>query len=272
MKRGAKAGLLLSMGVAAVVSGAVVGLEAQQAGDVLVGGGTLIVQGEPRRVLDVLLSKMNGRLVVEAIGDPGMFQAADTIDVSGLYVHTAHGLSAREPFRVGGYAMYVVRTGPSQGHSARMLISPSGKQRLELSANYPEGPVHEAVGCYSVERGPWDPPATQPVQERLSVPEGVHLHWQYLLHLGREQSLAATDADGEVPASANYFGWAPAGGDSIHIDVGDGGVMVSFRLVRDGDGYAGMVLHRSHVVDGSPVPQASTRLVPTSCTVPKDRS
>jgi hypothetical protein len=265
MKRRPNAGLLVGMTLAAATSGAEVGPEAQPPGDVLVAGGTVIVQGEPPAAVDILLSRTDRGLFVEAMVDPGSVQAPDTIDVSGLYVHTASGLSARDPFQVGAHAMYVVRTGPSQGDAARMLISASEVRRLESSANYPEGPVHEAAGCYSVERGSWDPLPDERALERVPVPESVHLHWQYMLHLGREQSLAATDGDGAVPVHANHFGWAPAGGDSIRIDLGDGQRGVRFRLLRDGNGYTGTVAHLSHFVDGSPVPQAATRLEPTPC-------
>jgi len=265
MNSTAKVRVLINMGLAAVIAGAPVSLEAQQAGDVLITGGTVIEQGEAPQLLDILFSRQDVGLVVEAVGDRGLFQAADTIDLSGLYLHTANTLSARQPFGVGGHAMYVVRTGPSQGDAARMVILPSRIQLVESTSNYPEGPMHEAVGCYFVEHGPWDRPLGQQAQERLSVPEAIQLHWQFLWHLGREDGLAATEGNGQVPANANIFAWRPAGGDSIRIDLSDGHVGVTFLLLPDESGYAGTVSRWVHSGDASTSSQAATRLMPASC-------
>ena len=216
---------------------------------------------EPR---DVFLTHRSRGLVVDSIVQPRGAPARDTLDASGLFIHGGNAMYIEESLRSGRMPWLVLRTGPSQGDPALFTVY-SEVRHLRPDENHPSGPVDERVGCYSVLRGDWDDPETAAGFVGLHVPDGVELHWQYLLHLGIDSVLVATDLDGELPgARIARGGWTMEGPDSLGIYFTNGYESVIMALGRDSSNWVGTVKLTGHTIPG-PRTTGAVELRPSEC-------
>jgi hypothetical protein len=238
---------------------------------VLLSGGVVVRRGRPNERLDLLLERHQGFLVLTAAAENMQLEAADTLDIGGLYVHSANHFKATvdttPSLRAGALsiAMYVAREGPGVGSPAKWLIGPYEIERVEPSENHPAGPADERVGCYSVERGEWSDPEFQwdPSKMPLWFPDTVQLHWQYQWPNGPEPYLVATDASGQIrDERITYFGWSPMPSDSVRVTFGVWYMGTSFRGAPTDSGFEGGL---SVLADGGLSVEAPARLRPVKC-------
>lgn len=204
-------------------------------GMVVVHGGVLVRPGQSMLMADLALDSTDHGLVLRKVAKRGEIVAQDTIDASGMYVHSSHAFNRSLP-ALNEVAMYVLRTGASPGDSAVGRIGPRGWE--PISENHPPGPVDERVGCYAVNRAAWDDPETGGSRW---VPNTLRLHWQYMWLLAREKSLVATDIGGHVGQDIVYYGWSRGAADSLRVDFHEKYVGVSLRLAKDGRDYVGVM-------------------------------
>lgn len=215
--------------------------------------------------LDLLLHRREGALTLAATGLDGILTASDTLDVSGLFIHSTHVIE-REPNTTPGpraFAMYVVRTGPSPGTPAAWLIDPHGVTEVEAADNHPPGPVDERVGCYSVERGEWSDGRDRS-RPPFWFPSRLRLHWQYHWAYGRGPYLVATHARGHVAETIHIYRWEAPAPDSLALMFGARWAYTAFRGAADGRDYAGELIVRGHA-DLHPAPRAPARLLRAEC-------
>ncbi|MEJ2215914.1 MAG: hypothetical protein P8099_04800 [Gemmatimonadota bacterium] len=236
-------------------------------------GGTVVRRDAPDETLDLLLLRERGDLVFGTVPVPGQYAVTDTLDASGLYIHTTNPFETtvrttpihnRHNLAI---AMYVLRTGHSPGTPAKWLVGPSDWRRVEPAENHPPGPVDRRVGCYVVERGAWSDPDFRFDEDRtLWFPDSLWLHWQYHWPAGPPKYLVATDIQGRVrgPRIARYA-WAGPADDSLRVVFGTGFVATIFRGAQAGDDYVGEIAVDS---DTGRLARAPTRLRRTPC--PRD--
>ena len=211
---------------------------------VLVRGGSVVRRGGPKERLDLLLERHQQFLVLAAAAEPGQLEAGDTLDVSGLYIHSTNAIHprvettpSREPRS--SIAMYVVRTGVGPGSTAKWLIGPSRVQAVEPAENHPARLQDERVGCYTVERGSWSDPSFE-LDMPLWFPDTLRLHWQLHWPIGPSPYLVATDIDGRVQGeTTTYYKWSPVGEDSVRVAFGPWWGGTSFQGAATARDYAG---------------------------------
>jgi hypothetical protein len=193
----------------------------------------------------------------------------DTIDASGLFIHTASPFERAQPTTVGSPPYLVARTGPGVGDPAVALIGvPGGApwQPVSLEDNYPAGPPDPHVGCYAVEVGPWDNPRIASTHPPELLPPVIRLHWQHAWHVGgRERALVATDGDGRIPGrETTAYYWRRTAADSIRITFGTSFRGTSYRLTAKDADLTGEVRRSGDTVPG-PTATASVRLRRRTC-------
>jgi hypothetical protein len=176
--------------------------------------------------LDLLLERHKGFLVLTAAAEKEQLEAQDTLEIGGLYVHSANPFEATvdttPSLREGALsiATYVVREGAGVGTPAKWLIGPYEVQPIAPAENHPYRPMDERVGCYSLERGEWSDPEFEwdPRRAPLWFPDTVRLHWQYQWPNGPDPYLIATDAFGRITHQRiTYYGWSPIPPDSVQV-------------------------------------------------------
>lgn len=212
---------------------------------VLLSGGVVVRRGRPNERLDLLLERQQGFLVLTAAAEKAPIEAPDTLDIRGLYVHSANHFRATvdttPSLRPGALsiAMYVVREGAGVGTPAKWLIGPYEVQPIEPVKNHPPGPIDERVGCYTLERGEWSDSKFEwdPRRMPLWFPDTVRLHWQYHWPHGPEPYLVASDISGRIGGQRiTYYGWSPIPPDSLRVTFWGGYMGTTFRgAAKDGD-------------------------------------
>ena len=232
---------------------------------ILVKDGVLALRGRDTARASIVLQRSERWLRVMEIAPEPRTVTTDTIDASNLFVHSASAFDQKAP-NVGGFALLVLRTGPSAGDPAVGLIGGSPAWRpIRPAENYPEMPPDPRAGCYAVERGEWDDPAIAAEPWWVPVPRDIRLHWQYAWHFGREKELIATDARGAVPGSeTDMFVWTRESPEALRIVFSTGYVATSFRLRSDGANLVGTVT-RSTDDAGGPVVTAPVVLRRIEC-------
>lgn len=239
----------------------------------LVRGGTIILPGQaPERADLVLASSPDGWVVQgrEPAGR-GALLAPDTLDATGLFLHSADAFNLQNLARVGRAPWIVVRTGPSPGSPALWLLGPIQVRAVSPEENHPPGPVDDRVGCYTMERGPWDNERLAAGLGSVWVPDDLRLHWQYGWHHGRETLLVATDLLGRIHGERTaYAAWAPLPADSLRVGFGTAFAVAMLRLGRVGDGWSGQAVLVGDAVDLSRPREeqratAPVRLVRVAC-------
>lgn len=212
----------------------------------MIRGAVVMGSGAGDQPLDLLLGGgEHGELAFLAIAEPGEHAVGDTLDASGLYVHSAsaferevHTVLRRRGSRS---AMYVLRAGRSPGSEAKWLVLPDGVKPLEAQDNYPPGPISDAVGCFTVQRGQWEEPDALQGVLWAWVPDDLRLHWQYHWAYGRGKHLVATGASGEVPSHVVLYRWSSLPADSLKVVFGWNHEGTTFMVRREGDDYVGNV-------------------------------
>lgn len=208
--------------------------------DLVIAGGTLAIAGHPAEVRDIFLSNGSRGLVVDSITPAGP-AARDTLHAAGLFVHGGNAVYVQGSLRPGRMPWLILRTGPSQGDPAVVTVY-ADVRHLRPDENHPPGPVDERVGCYDIVRENWDNPEIAAGFVGLHVPDGVELHWQYLLHLALESVLVATNLDGELPGwRIARGGWTVESDDSMRISFTTGYESVIMTLGRDSSNWVGTV-------------------------------
>jgi hypothetical protein len=241
------------------------GLAVEVADTVLLHGSIFVRWGEPNERVDLLLDRGEDGDSFIRLAAPGRFAPADTIDGTGLYVHSANPYVPSAPtVRFPGYRMHVVRTGPSPGDPAEWIVHWHEWRRVHPDDNHPPGPVDARVGCYHVEREEWSDPEAVTGQPNLWFPDDIRLHWQYHWPYGPPKYLVATDLAGEIGGpTITWYSWMAPSGDSLQVGFGGPFVGTSFRGVRADNGYVGeasAAIHHQGVVA-----RARTRLVKVAC-------
>lgn len=229
----------------------------------MVRGGSLATPDGTAVRADLVLEGTDRGLILRAVTTGDGWVTKDTIDATGLYVHSANAFD-RAVARIGRPALYVLRRGPGPGDPAVGIIGETGWR--PISENHPPGPQDERVGCYTMERDPWgDPMGITDSPNAVWVPDGLRLYWQYLWHPGRERLLVATDLEGRIGGSTAVPAWWPLPGDSLRVAFLEGvGGGVIFELAEDGRGYVGEAEVRGDRYPG-PAARAGVRLTRVDC-------
>jgi hypothetical protein len=226
--------------------------------DLVIANGAVMIAGYAGEVGSIVLRRGDRDLLhIVELGSAALTQGSDTLDASGLFVHSGSAFTPPGEVKAGQPALLLLRSGPSPADSIVMSIGYSGPSPFRLFArsdNRPEGDPHPAVGCYHVDRSAWNDPGAAASLPRVVVPETVQLHWQYAGLLGREQLLVATDGEGRIPGEHTvYYFWRPGTADSVTLVFGTGHQQASFRLVQQGADLTGVVRKSN---DTSPGPRA----------------
>lgn len=218
---------------------------AEEIEKVLVRGGVVVRRDRPNERLDLLLERHEGFLVLTAAAADTQLEAPDTLEIGGLYIHSANPFEATvdttPSLRAGtlSIAMYVVREGAGVGTPARWLIGPYEVQPIGSEENHPPGPVDERVGCYFLERGEWSDPEFEwdPRRMPLWFPDTVRLHWQYQWSHGPGRYLVATDVSGRITDyRITLHSWSPIPPDSVRVGFWVWYMGTTFRgAAKDGD-------------------------------------
>jgi len=232
---------------------------------ILVKDGVLAMRGRDTARASIVLQRSDRWLRVMEIAPETRIVTTDTIDASGLFVHSANGFDQKAP-RPGGVALLVLRAGPSPGDPAVGLIGGSPAWRpIRPAENHPNAPPDPRAGCYAVERGEWNDPAAATKPAWVPVPPDIRLHWQYAWLFGRENELVATDARGAVPGSeTDIFVWTRESPEALRIVFSTGYVATSFRLRSDGTNLVGTVTRSTDNL-GEPVVTAPVVLRRIEC-------
>jgi hypothetical protein len=235
---------------------------------ILIEGGTLVAPGHDTARASIVVERGSGGFLIREIDSRPTFAPTDTVDATGLFIHSAHAFSLGAGVQAGSPAMLVFRKGVSPGDTAVGLLGPaSGWRAIEQTENHPPGPMDERAGCYLVERGPWNDSTAASMLQRTVVPRDIRLHWQYLWHVGREQLLVATDADGRIPGTdTSFFGWAPLTVDSLRISFVADWQGTTFNVTRVGQDLVGEVRKSGHT-DPGPQAIANVRLQRIDCPI-----
>lgn len=216
---------------------------------ILIRGGSAAGRNGPDERFDIVLENEEDRLFVVAAGQDTTLTALDTVDISGLYLHSMDPFNALVEARrtrrssARSSPMYIVRKGASAGTTAMWLISPDEIRRLGPADNRPSGPKNESVGCYSVTRDDWSDPEFN--WDRMSVwfPDTVRLHWAYdwrWTSRPPQPHLIATDGSGQIRDPAiTVYAWSPSEPDSVRVTFGVWYMLTIFRGAVSDGGFKG---------------------------------
>jgi hypothetical protein len=236
---------------------------------VLIQNATLALMGQDTVVTQILVERTDQSWRIAELARESGAAPSDTIDASGLFIHSASPFERMNPSGVGTAAILVARTGPSVGDPAVALIGATGAELwkpVSLADNRPPEPRDPVVGCYRIELGSWDNPTYAEAQPPEFVPTTLQLHWQHAWHLGgREKTLVATDGAGHIPgpATTTYY-WGRAASDTVWITFGALHQGARFHLTEEGADLAGTVLRHGDTLPG-PTATAQVRLRRYSC-------
>jgi hypothetical protein len=237
-------------------------------GSLLIQNGTLALLGQDTAVTAIVIVNVGGGWRIREFASEPSVTTSDTVDASGLFIHSASAYERAFPMKEGSPAILVARTGPSVGDQAVALIGNSAGepwQPVSLEENRPLGPQDPAVGCYSVDPGPWDNPTYAGSHPPELVPGDIRLHWQFAWHLGRERALVATDGTGHIPGPRTVvYYWRRTAADSVRITFGTRTHFAYFYVAAAGADLDGEVTRFGHNLP-TPTATASVRLRRYAC-------